>query len=223
MFVKCMISLMSLLLLLTAETRSYAQRSITKSSLTTNFGKYKPREPISLNELPKAVRQRLEAHLTERLGAEFYSKLKLSGGQIVDFDELYRVEPDARNYKWTVFAYGLSFMFSEPKQGLKAYHARILLDAAGNVLEEIDLPEIAKHPEKATLISLAAARKLAAKNGFPLDKTRVEIYYDRELGSLIWELEYKLKGNMYVWVDRSIRIDAHTGRVIGQGDAEKFF
>ncbi len=216
-------SLIILLLLVAPCYQAYGQRSVSKGPESTYFGNYKPREPKSLNELPEKIRGKVENHLKARLGDAFYSKLQLSGGQIVDFDELYRVEPDAKNYKWKIFAYSLSFLLAEPKKGIKAYHARILLDPEGNILQEIDLPEIAQYPEKANIISLAEAKKVAAKNKFHLNRSNAGIAYDNERGSLVWTLEYKLKGDNYVWVDRIIRIDAHSGEVLSIGDAERFY
>jgi len=216
-------SLVVILLLLVSCYQVYGQRSVPKGPESTYFGNYKPREPKSLNELPDEIRRKIEDHLKSRLGAEFYSKLRLSGGQIVDFNELYRVEPDARNYKWKIFAYSLNFILSEPKKGIKAYHARILLDSDGSILREIDLPQIARNFEKANVISLAAARKIAAKHKFPLNRANAQISYDSEKDSLVWTLEYKLRGDKYVWVDRIIRIDAHSGEIISVGDAERFY
>lgn len=216
-------SLIVILLLLAPCYQVYGQRSVSKGPESTSFGNYKPREPKSLNELPEEIRRKVEDHLKSRLGSEFYYKLKLSGGQIVDFSELYRVEPDAKNYKWKIFAYSLNFLLADPKKGIKAYHARILLDSDGNILQQIDLPQIAKNPEKSNIISLAEAKKIAAKHKFPLDRSNAEISYESERDSLVWTLEYKLKGDKYVWVDRSISIDAHTGKVLSVGDSEKFY
>jgi len=216
-------SLIVILVLLVPYYQTYGQRSISKGPESTYFGYYKPREPTSLNELPDAIRRRVEEHLKARLGDEFYSKLRLSGGQIVDFSELYRVEPEARNYKWKIFAYSLNFLLAEPKKGIKAYHARILLDSDGNTLQEVDLPWIAMHPEKASIISLGEARRIAAKHKFPLSRSNVEISYNTERDSLVWTLEYKLKGSRYSWVDRIIRINAHSGEVISIGNAERSY
>lgn len=199
------------------------KRSVTYGPVSVYFGNYKPREPKSLSELPESIRVKLETHLKARLGDAFYSRLRLSSGQLIDFDELYRVEPDAKNYKWKIFAYGLNFKFSEPAKGIRAYHSRISLDENGNVLQEIDLPEIAKHPEKANIISLSKAKKIASEHKFPLERTDVEINYDSERDSLIWMLKYKLKGNAYVWVTRSISIDAHTGEILSLLNSEEFF
>ena len=216
-------SLIILLLLVAPCYQAYGQRSVSKGPESTSFGKYNPREPKSLSALPDKIRVKVENHLKARLGDMFYSKLQLSGGQIVDFDELYRVEPGAKNYKWNIFTYSLNFLLAEPKKGIKAYHARILLDSEGNVLQEIDLPQTAKNPEKANIISLAEARKIAAKHKFPPNRADAKISYDSERDSLVWTLGYRLKGDKYVWVDRIIRIDAHSGEVISLGDAGRFY
>jgi uncharacterized membrane protein YkoI len=211
------------LLLLTYQ-QTYAQTySVTKGPESTDFGKYKPKEPKSLDELPDPIKTKLVMHLKNRLGDAFYSKLEFSGGQVVDFEELRRVEPESRNYKWKPFAYGLTFNLSEPEKGIKAYHARILLDSDGSIMQEIDLPEIARHPEKAQIISLAEAKEIAAKHKFSLTRARVELSYNSEIDSLVWTLEYKLKGDRYVWVDRVIRIEAQSGKVLSLGNAERFF
>lgn len=216
-------SLIILLLLIAPCCQTYAQRSVSKGPESTSFGNYEPREPKSLSDLPEKIREKVENHLKSRLGDVFYSKLKLSSGQIVNFDDLYRVEPDARNYKWEIFAYSLNFLLAEPKKGIKAYHARILLASEGNIIREIDLPHISKNPDKANIISLTEARKIAAKQKFPLNRTNVEISYDTERDSLVWTLQYKLKGDKYVWVDRIMSIDAHSGEVISLGDAERSY
>src|SRR5688572_6110525 len=72
---------------------------------STYLGEYKAKEVKSLDDLPDAIRAKLIAHMLNRLGPEYFSRLNVEAGQIVDFDELHRVNPRAKNYRWQVFAY----------------------------------------------------------------------------------------------------------------------
>jgi len=201
----------------------YSQDKLTVGPSSVSLGNYQAKKPQSLEELPKEIRQKLETHLKSRLGEVFYSKLKLSGGQIVDFEELYKIEPNAKNYQWKVFTYRLTFMFSEPEKGIEAFHAAIELDFGGNVIKEIELPEIAKNLQKANIFPLSEAKKIAKKKRFPLERTLIELYYNSGSDSLEWSFKYKLKGDRFVWTTRYLQINAHTGEILSIGNSKSFF
>jgi len=185
---------------------------------TRSFGSYRPKEPRSIYDLPNSIRIKLETHLTKRLGQDFYSKLSISGGQIVDLDRLYIVEDNAKNYKWTPYSYYLCFSFQDTAKSIGLYTAKIVLDKYGNVVEDIELPNIIDNNEKAKIISLEQAKAIAIENKFYDDKTLISLSYDDKHGSVTWcfkQTTYNTNHTLYGW---TWVIDAHNGKVIGKYD-----
>ena len=86
-------------------------QSVTKYPGWTYFGLYKPPNPQSLADIPESIRLELIAHLQKRLGESFYRRLEFAGGQVVDIDDLRRIDPSSMNYRWEVPAYDLHFTF----------------------------------------------------------------------------------------------------------------
>jgi hypothetical protein len=179
------------------------------------FGDYEPKTPQSLNELPDSIREKLDKHLVGRLGEQFYSKLKLNGGQIVNLDRLYKVNLNAKDYKWTPYSYYLCLSFQDTTKGIGLYTAKIVLDKNGNVVKEIELPDIVAHPEKANLISINSAKVIAKSNSFPSTVGNIKLQYDNDSGSLVWCFEKITKDNGLSFSTETLIIDAHTGKVLG--------
>lgn len=183
---------------------------------TKSFGYYHSKSPLSMYDLPDSIRIKLEAHLIDRLGADFYAKIKISGGQIIDLDRLYIVEKDAVNYKWTPYSYYLCFSFQDTTKGIGLYTAKIVLDKYGNVIEEIQLPNIKDNPDKATIISKEQAKIIATENKFYDENTYISISYDEQAGSITWRFTQKTyEPNHTVW-GSTWEIDAHNGKVLGK-------
>lgn len=179
-----------------------------------SFGYYFPKEPSSLFDLPDSIRTKLEAHLIERLGKDFYSKIKISGGQIVDLERLYIVEDNAKNYKWTPYSYYLCFSFQDATKGIGLYTAKIVLDKYGNVVKEIQLPNIKANPHKANIISLDEAKTIAKENDFYDDKTEISLSYDNEAGSITWCFKRTTYHSNHTLSGWTLVIDAHNGKVL---------
>lgn len=179
------------------------------------FGNYRPQTPESLNDLPDSIKEKLIQHLTSRLGIQFYSKLKLNGRQIVSLDRLYKVEANAKNYKWIPYSYYLCFAFQDKAKGIGLYTAQIVLDKNGNVVKEIQLPDISTNPEKANIISLRSARLIANKMGFSSNTHNVSLEYDADAGSLIWCFEKLTSDNGLTFTVEKLHVDAHNGMVLG--------
>lgn len=214
---------MTALAVTAASTASPARRghqtSVSTGISLVSTGDYKPIEPKTLDEIPKKIRERLRAHLLERLGESYLAKLSFAGGQIVDFDDLYREEPNAKNYQWTVFAYRLVFRITAPEKGIAEYCAAIELDKAGAVIREIELPPVRRSPVKANFIPLAQAYALAARNGFNVDETSADITYDPKIESLVYRLRQTVEYRPPSGTDRVIEVNAHTGRVVSIHDS----
>ncbi len=180
---------------------------------STFFGNYRPKEPRSIYDLPDSIRIKLESHLIDRLGQEFYAKLKISGGQIVDLERLDIIE-HLKEYRWTPYSYNLCFSFRDVSKGIGLYTAKIVLDKYANVVEEITLPDIKHYPAKGTLISFREAKAVARKHKCYDRNTQIALDYDKKNGSIIW----RFKKTIYSHGDRSgewiLKIDAHDGKVI---------
>jgi hypothetical protein len=164
-------------------------QSVTKSPGWTFFGLlYKPPNPQSLAEIPESIRVGLIAHLQKRLGENFYRRLEFAGGQVVDVDELHRIDPGSKNYRWEVPAYDLHFTFHMHEIGLESYTAQIQLRKDGTVLREIDLPNFVHDPGKLKFTTLASALQTAKTKGFDPNKISAQIAYDSGADALVWRL-----------------------------------
>lgn len=182
---------------------------------SVGFGDYEPKTPQSLNDLPDSIKEKLIKHLVSRLGEPFYSKLKLNGGQIVDLDRLYKVNLNAKNYKWTPCSYYLCFSFQDTSKGIGLYTAKIVLDKDGNVVKEIELPDIVLHPEKTNLISLKSASGIAKDNNFPTTIPNISLRYDSDFECLVWCFRKVTEDNGLTFSIETLMIDAHTGKILG--------
>jgi hypothetical protein len=188
-----------------------------------SFREYRPKTIRQLDEIPPPVLSRLITHLKGRLGERFYSKLKFGWGEVINLDELYRIEPYWKQER--VGSYDLVFYFSDRRKGLKAFHSKIVLDGDGSVIDEINLPDIANQPQKANLISVDEAMRIAARNNFVGSKIWPSFEYNAETDSFAWVIHdsepVTQKGicpseNIPIGHGpyRIISIEAHTGRIL---------
>lgn len=179
-----------------------------------SFGYYFPKEPQSIYDLPDSIRIKLESHLINRLGKDFYNKLELNGGQIVNLDRLYIVEDNAKNLQWTPYSYYLCFSFNDVSKGIGLYTSKIVLDKHGNIIEEIGFPRIKDSPNKGNLISISQAKKIAKEKGFYNDKTNVFFSYDKEADSLTWCFKQTTYHENHTLSGSTWVIDAHNGEYL---------
>jgi hypothetical protein len=187
---------------------------VRKYAAIIYYGDYTPAEPKGWKSIPEPARSKIAQHLKSRLGEEFYSRLSLIGGQIVDVQTLRRKEPNSKNYKWEVPAYVLHLRFRLPELGIEHYDAEIHCRSDGSVLQEIDLPVVAKHPERGRFISTSKACEIAKKQGFDLAKAEVKIDYrpNRDVCVFCFEQMIKQDGSRLLF--KCLDIDAHCGRII---------
>jgi hypothetical protein len=175
---------------------------------------YRPAEPKSLDEIPATITVSLVAHLKDRLGDAFFAQLRFVGGQIVDFDELYRISPRYRTRGEEIPKYDLHFEFARPDLGIEHYVAQIKLRADGTVLQEIELPAFRAHPEKRTLLPLAAVTLVAANHGVGAPLWVVGLGYSVETDSIVWRLGHQISGDRRGGKIANVEISAHDGTVI---------
>jgi len=176
--------------------RAYCQsgRGIPKGGATNHEGGYDDLSPyqvttiVSVAQLPAAVRGKLLDHLVNRLGADFSPKLRFDSGQIVDIAKMHWVNPDTKQYKWTVPTYTLDFTFTDPTEGIALYWAQIGLSSTGAVVKEINLPHMKKYGTSQVDTSLKDAVAVAVKLGFNPAHTDAELRYDTRADAVVWKL-----------------------------------
>lgn len=181
------------------------------SEFDISFGSYVPKTPTSLNDLPENIRIKLVAHLIDKLGKAYYSKLKMSGGQIVDIDRLYKVEKNAKDYKWIPYCYYICFSLQEIEKGIGLHTTQIVLDKFGNIIKDIQLPSISENPEKAVILSLGEASDLAKKYNFTSELKNISLWFDRESDNLTWCFKKTVNDNGLTFGTETLIINAHTG------------
>lgn len=179
-----------------------------------SLGFYDAKEPQSLAELPTDVQDTVRKYMTDRLGPGYYAKLSFVGGQVVDTAAMYRRDPDTRKFRWPLFGYRLGFRLAVPDSGVDSYVGYLTLDVAGRLQSQLEFPAVRADTSKAGIISVSAARAIAAQEG--LTPTRVEMEYRAELNSLVYKFsEYVLiRPNYGGGKIRFVEIDAHSGRVV---------
>jgi hypothetical protein len=119
-----------------------------------------------------------------------YARLQFTGGQIVDIDRLYKVEPDAREYEWVIPTYLLHFEITFGDDPAERFCAEIALDADGRVLDDIGLPRTADDPLKIAVVSKAKALQAAATHDVPIGRAGVELAYAPTFDCLEWLVSF---------------------------------
>ena len=176
---------------------------------------YEPRELGALSDVASEVREKVAAHLIDRLGKAFYDRLKFAGGEAVNLDELHRVLPASRKFRREVPTYLLWFEFEMPEVGIRVFTASIALRRDGSVIREIDLPPFATEPGKLKLTPLSEVIEgLTAKGKINPKTATVNIAYDDKPAQILWHFEQVLPGSGQVVSVRNIDVNANTGAVL---------
>jgi len=172
----------------------------------------------NLKEIDPNVQKVIEDQLVERVGSIFAKRLNLRYGYAKDFDQSGGLmASDSQR----IDAYDMVFEFSNKDKGLSSFRFKVVTDASGGLIEKLALPDISSDPGKGLLVSCEDARKTAAKNGFPFDRTSIYFVYDWDSKSFVW----MLSDNKAVEPDlplglegkgtyRKMLIEAHTGKVL---------
>jgi len=193
----------------------FAQKRLITSGNPSPIGislnEYTPKIFKSLDALPESVRAIAVNHLRERIGNDFYSRLEFVSGSSIDIEEYLRINPGT---KWKVHSYELVFRYADSTHGLKEYYARTRLDIDGEVIAEIDLPEISKFPQKADIISVDKAADLAKSRGFKSDKMTIRFRYDENVGSFVWRFESFGGEDRFTASTKVLIVDAHSGQIL---------
>ncbi len=197
-----------------AQSRSISYGNPSPSGIS--LGAYEPKTFKNLNVLPEDVRTKMEAHLRTRFGDAYYSQLVFVSGSSINVTDFLRANPKT---KWRVHTYELVFNYADAKHGLREYYARTRLDSNGDVIDEINLPEVARFPLKAKIISIDDAIAIAKSRGHKTKGagTNLTIRYLDDVGSLAWVFESYISSDAYITTSKLLIIDAHSGVVLKDG------
>jgi hypothetical protein len=191
-----------------------------------SINRYKNRSLIkaveNLDQIPRPARDKLLEHLRSKLGAKFFERLKYDGGEWIDLEALERESPNDYNWNAPMGAYDLSFRFADSKKGLKYFYSKLVLNDDGSVREDIGLPDIGTHPEKAQIISCKEAIRIALLNGFSKGAIRVGFGYEPTEDAFVWVItdsrgttsDETLLAAIGQGTYKKIEIHANSGRVI---------
>jgi len=189
----------------------------------TSYGFYYPRKPNSLSELPADIHSKIENHLLSRLGEKFYNRLSLTDGEIVDVNRLHIVDPNTLDFRWRPYTYNLCFTFRDTTIGIGLFTAEMVLDSLGDIIDEIQLPNVANNLTKHNIISLAEARLIAIRENHFQKGTVVEIDYDKDYDSIVWLFIKTNYNDNNEWFSSTLKIDAHTGDILDVDEADGFW
>jgi hypothetical protein len=171
-----------------------------------------------LNEISQAVKGNIEDQLKVRVGVEFFTKLRFDHGYARDFDAATALKADESE---RIDGYDFVFKFADEKNGLKAYRFKVIADRIGKIIDDLALPDIASHPNKANLISCRDALLIAAKNNFPTERILIYFDYDSKNASFTWSVYDRravLPDNSLFAIGkgtfRKMLIEAQTGKVL---------
>jgi hypothetical protein len=176
------------------------------------LARYEPRVVPSIRDLPSQIRQKVLAHVQQRVGSAFFAKLHVCRIQAVDFADWHQKDPGWGEYQWEMPAYIICFCFSDPDRGIQSFGAAIRLRRDGTVIEELGLPAIARHPERGRFISVPVAYQIAADAGFHLAQSEKRLDYDRQRDMCVYTFEEVTSENASSIFYKVLEIDAHTGR-----------
>jgi uncharacterized membrane protein YkoI len=160
-----------------------------------------------LNDLPSSIVEKVTNHLRDRVGDDFFGKLRFKYAEIVNFDDMERADPNAKR-QWKVYSFKLEYEFARPNVGIKSYEAEIWLDEDGDVIREIDVPPIAHDPAKVKIIPIKEAIAIGKTSGFRASSLGVG--YRTEDASIVWILERNNKDGSH----SKLEISAHTGAIL---------
>lgn len=179
------------------------------------YPSYRPKEPYSIHDLPEDIQRKVKTLLINRTGEKFYHRLILNGGQVINLKRLYAVVPSAKLWKYVPPIYSLCFTILDSTKHSSLYSFILKLDKQGNVIGEIELPDIKHNTSKSTIITMEAAKQIAAANNFYDVYTNVKSRYYSKTGAIVWEVEQTDPGEG-TKERRILFIDASNGSVLAK-------
>jgi hypothetical protein len=175
----------------------------------------------ALDEIPRNVRARLEEYLELKVGSAFRQKLRFEEGQWLDREKLKEQFPIVYEENENLGSYDLTFFFSDPEKGLRAFYSEMRLNEDGSVNSEINLPDIAFDFSRAEIISCQVAYSIAAMQGFEVEYCSARFDYSEEQKSFVWIVSDSRRAEpdnllfqTFRGTYKSVDVNANTGAVI---------
>lgn len=167
----------------------------------------------SVTDLPSSQRLKLERFLKGRLGKSLYQLLRFAGGKVgpsdpeVRADLIESLKGDGSNPYINMVYYLYLLLLAD--DGSEGYCAELVLDAEGTPLGESVIPNAARLPERAGIITRKEAVAIALAQGAPAENLLAEIMYSQPCDCLEWVVSFPERrvGNR-VW-RAALHVNAH--------------
>lgn len=185
------------------------------------YGGYYPLEPYDITDLPKSIQAKTKAVLINRVGYNFYKRLVLNGGQIVDLKKFYERNPKAKENGWIPAVYSLCFMVWDSIANKNLYSFSLKLNQQGKLIGIVALPDIKHSPAKAKIISEEEAKAIAQKENFGNSDARIQ--YSAIEGAILWNFEHHDPGPADSTTVTNLFINAHSGKIVSKTKAHRLF
>jgi hypothetical protein len=163
-----------------------------------------PNDPewiLSLDELPRRIREAVERHIEERMGRELRPDLHFRFGDVAPM---------------RTFAYSLVFVLDVP--GMQPLPTCLELDASGGVVHPLRFPDIVSHPERRPRVLLDDARGVARTFGVP-ESADFGLTYNADRDSLEWIFETTVYDDAFAQRVRVLHIPAQESAAFYWGEA----
>jgi hypothetical protein len=160
--------------------------------------------PRSLDSLPTKIKDSTTRHLLAHVGKTYLSKLTFVGGQILEYENGTK-------------EYYLYYSLTDATLGKNKYIATIAVNQDGQLIQQIDLPDVVQNPYKTKVITPHQAFNEVMSKTIDYGKLiNLSISFDKNTSSIEWTFTFETnKGN-----DRGykhiISVDAHRGLVLDQ-------
>ncbi|WP_143961089.1 hypothetical protein [Litoribacter populi] len=188
--------------------------SVPNTCSSISYSNYVAKQPYSLDELPVEIVEKLNKVLVEKVGEEFYDRLQLNGGQLVNLDRFFELNPGAKERGNIPYSYSLCFMVTNHNSGEHLYSFNLALDENGNLAKPIELPDIVNFPEKAHIMSLSETTVLAKKMDLLPGRYNSKTLFDSASGSIVHQFELLHHKGFGKYSAEYIIMDAHSATIV---------
>lgn len=183
----------------------------SKGCSNISFMRYYPREPRSLNDLPKNIREKVKRYIEKKVGFEMSKNFELVDGQIVDLKEYKKLYPNSGNKA----AYYLCFSYRNLMAGISNYTSKVEMDECGNILKDLEFPLLANDTNQIQLVSFKKIKQLALQQGnYNPGKSEIEMGYNPEKNILLWKFTSVEYHNDNTFTEKTILYNAHNGKFV---------